>query len=361
LFATNNAPDDIKRGWDKVMPAARINVVPVPGDHLSMMRDPHVASLGEELSRAIQQMSELRPTKTTNAGYTPIVTIRGAPPGTPPFFCIPGAGANAVSFTDLAGTFEQKWQIQALQPRGLDGLNVPHSTVPAAARAYLDALEKSYPEGPVHLLGHSFGGWVALEMALQLRTAGRAVTSLTVIDSEVPDQDEAEPREYNRTEALMEMVRLFEHAAECPLGIVLSDLEALDADGQVELLHERLIKVRLMPARSRADVLLGPVRAFETGLRTHYQPRGVYPEPLRLVLVSDSSLDYQANQGKFLASVNGWRRFAPNLVAWHGPGNHMTVLKPPHVSVLADWLRLAARSRLDLYRWTDPLGVSPDE
>jgi arthrofactin-type cyclic lipopeptide synthetase C len=34
-----------------------------------------------------------------------------------------------------------------------------------------------------------------------------------------------------------------------------------------------------------------------------------------------------------------WRRWAPSLEVWHGPGNHMTILHQPHVAALADWLR----------------------
>jgi thioesterase domain-containing protein len=37
--------------------------------------------------------------------------------------------------------------------------------------------------------------------------------------------------------------------------------------------------------------------------------------------------------------VTEWRRFAPTLEVLRGPGNHMTALTPPHVQVLANWLR----------------------
>ncbi len=345
LFAAQDkAPDDAYRGWAEVMPLPKIHVVPVPGDHDSMMRDPHIASLGAALSRAIEEACEADPDQRKTVDYSPLVTIQGAPSDAHLLFCIPGAGANAAGFIDLAGALGRTWHVQGLQPRGLDGLNVPHSTVLAAARTYLNALEKTYPEGQVHLLGHSFGGWVAFEMALQLQAAGRPVTSLTLVDSEVPDAEGAEPREYNRAEALIEMVRIFEHTAECSLKITLSDLDALDAKGQLELLHERLVRARLMPPRSQADLLLGPVRAFETALRTPYHPQTIYSGPMRLVIVSDAGLDNHANQQKFLESVNGWRHFAPNLVPWQGPGNHMTVLKPPYVTTLADWLRASTLS-----------------
>jgi arthrofactin-type cyclic lipopeptide synthetase C len=173
-------------------------------------------------------------------------------------------------------------------------------------------------------------------MALQLRESGYAVASLTIVDSEVPGEDRAKQREYNRTEALFEMAHLFELAAGRPLGVLLTDLELLDARGQLELLHERLVKSNLMPPRSRPDTLLGPVRLFELGLRMSYQPRTAYLGRTRLVLVPGMNLDCAADETKIMNTINGWRRFAPDLIPWRCPGNHVTVLKTPYVSVLAN-------------------------
>ena len=44
-------------------------------------------------------------------------------------------------------------------------------------------------------------------------------------------------------------------------------------------------------------------------------------------------------QKKHKETTAGWQRFAPELVTWCGPGNHMTILKAPHIETLADWLR----------------------
>jgi len=335
--AEDNAPNKIRDGWNKIIPASQIHVVPVPGNHTSMMENPHIASLGAALSFAIQQASAQSPPQN-DTDYSPLVTIQEALQGSHLMLCIPGAGANAASFTDLASALGQNWRVQAFQPRGLDGRNVPHSTVPAAAAAYVNAIRKSHQAASIHLLGHSFGGWVAFEMALQLQASGCAAASLTIIDSEVPGEDKTKLREYNRAEALIEMVHLFELAAERPLGLRLADLEMLDAKQQLGRLHERLVETNLMSPRSRPDTLLGPVRVFEMGLRTPYKPGTMYFGSTRLILVSDPNLDNAANETKFMNSINGWRRFAPDLIPWRGSGNHVTVLRIPYVNVLANWL-----------------------
>ncbi len=341
LFAAeDNAFNAIKSGWNQIVPKSQMQVVPVPGNHQSMMEDPHIASLGAALSYAIelQQASAVQFPLRNDEDYSPLVKIQEAPHGNHSILCIPGAGANVASFTDLASALGQNWRVQACQSRGLDGVNIPHSTVPAAAAAYLNALKKSHQAAPIHLLGHSLGGWIALEMALQLQENSCTVASLTIVDSSVPDADRVKLREYNRAETLIQMAHLFELAAERPLGLLLADIETLSAQQQLELLHERLVRVQLMPPRSRPDTLRGPVRLFEMGLRMSYQPQSTFFGKTRLVLVSDTELDNAANETKFMNSIEGWRRFAPNLIPWRGPGNHITILKTPYVSDLANWL-----------------------
>jgi thioesterase domain-containing protein len=335
LFAAQDSVSgDASRGWNAVLPAELIHIIPVPGGHSTMMNDPHIASLGSALSQAIDQAAPSRSAQVIG-GYSPLLPVQAGRPGISPVFCIPGAGGNAASFADFADALGEIWPVYAVQPRGLNGLDVPHSTVAAAAQAYLTAMEEISPKLPVHLVGHSFGGWVAFEMALRLRAAGRKVTSLTLIDSDAP---RATGREYTHGEALMKLMEIWELASERPLGIVEEDIAKLNADEQLALLHERLVQVGLMPARSRPEALPGVLRTFGTAVRTTYQPNAVYIGPIRLVLLTDSRLEGAANERQFAKVACGWETWAPNLDVWHGPGNHMTALKLPNVQLLADWM-----------------------
>lgn len=279
--------------------------------------------------------------------YSPLVTLRAGGSNSPSLFCVPGAGDNVFGFAQLANALEKGWRIYGLQPRGLDGALVPQSTVSAAAESYLQAINEIHPRGPVHLLGHSFGGWVAFEIAQRLHAAGRPVASLTLLDSEVPDADDAAIREYDRTEAVMQLIDIFEEAAERPLGISVGDLASRDDEAQCTLLHQQLVRVGLIPRRSTPDILRGPLRAFAASLRTHYKPEQAYPDPVRLVLLDSAKLDDEANRRQRERSVNGWKHRAPNLHVSHGPGNHMTALKPPHVDAIAALLEGNLETRSD--------------
>jgi amino acid adenylation domain-containing protein len=337
-------------GWAKALPKARIHVIPVPGTHSSMLSPTHIDVLGRSLTDAIRQAGVAG--KTNQARHdTHLVTIQAGQEGMPPLFCVPGAGANITDFIHLAAALDDKWPIHGLQPRGMNDGHAPHATVPAAAQAYMRVIDEEYPEGPLHLLGHSFGGWVVFEMALRLRAFGRMIASVTLIDAEAPEGDGILGREYNRTEMFMKLVELSEQRAECSLNLTADDFDGLDYAAQLRLIHGRLVGAKMILSRSTPRVLRGMVRTFATHLRTTYVPHERYPGPVRLVLVRDAKDDEATCREKHKKRAAKWQRFAPGLVTWRGPGNHMTILHPPHVVKLADLLCVSLCNMGETEHW----------
>jgi arthrofactin-type cyclic lipopeptide synthetase C len=334
--AQQSADPEPSRGWRAIVPGTQLQVTPVPGTHLSMMRAPNVETLGEALSR---RLDDARKGARTRPGdvHTAILKLQTGKPGIAPLFCVPGAGTSVTSFIDLLGSLDGSWPVYGLEPRGLDGTSVPHSTVEAAAEFYLPAVHQACPDGPIHLLGHSFGGWVVFEMALRLRQAGRAVGSLTILDSEVPGESE-DRGEADGRDAFLKLVEVVELSAERSFGIGSPDVDSRDEAGRLKLLHQKMHQNGLINARSTYEVLYGPFRTFARCVRTLYHPSGVYPGRLRLVLVPDPRMDDDANRAQFAEMVRGWRSWAPGLVFSPGAGNHVTALKSPHVATLAAFL-----------------------
>ncbi|NAO47946.1 amino acid adenylation domain-containing protein [Pseudomonas syringae] len=322
-------------GWDSVLPVGQLRSIKVAGDHLSMMKPPHIEGLGQAISQALADLPD-RP-RGADSAHRPLLTIQGGRRDHAPIFCVPGAGDSVTGFISLADALGPHWPIHGLQPRGLDGRTVPYSLVETAAEAYLQALDSTHPEGPVHLLGHSFGGWVAFEMATRLTASGREVASLTLIDSESPGGNGVVGKPYTAIGVLERLIETMELAAGKSLGIDRTAFRAQDDIGQMRLLHAGMVRAGMLPQRSSPDAMRGPARAFGTALRTRYQPSQIYTGPVRLVLADDPVLDAAGNQREQQAMVSGWRRCAPDLTVWRGPGNHFTILKAQHVQHLANW------------------------
>jgi thioesterase domain-containing protein len=69
---------------------------------------------------------------------------------------------------------------------GSNGEAIPFKSVPEMAGDYLKMVLTICPEGPYYLVGFSFGGVIAFEMAIQLQKAGHKVPFLVLIDSFSP-------------------------------------------------------------------------------------------------------------------------------------------------------------------------------
>ncbi len=99
-----------------------------------------------------------------------------------PLFIVYGDRAN----TFLPGFLGPGRPLYTLLPQGSDGEEITERSVESIASLYLREIEEMLPAGKYHIAGFSFGGLIALEMALQLRKAGRETGRVTVIDTAAP-------------------------------------------------------------------------------------------------------------------------------------------------------------------------------
>ena len=117
------------------------------------------------------------------------VTLRSAPGR--PAFCFTGAGASALAFVPFADRLARETDVgsvYAFAPNGLENRGIPDWTVAAAARRHLRDLRRLQPTGPYLLIGHSLGGFIALEVARRLRAAGEQVDRVVVLDTFLPQR-----------------------------------------------------------------------------------------------------------------------------------------------------------------------------
>ncbi len=103
----------------------------------------------------------------------------------PPLFCIHPLGGEILCYRDLARYLGSNQPVYGLQSLGLDG-KPPLTRVEDMASYYIQEIQTVQPNGPYFLLGYSFGGIVAFEMAQQLHRQGEKIGILVTIDTCLP-------------------------------------------------------------------------------------------------------------------------------------------------------------------------------
>jgi thioesterase domain-containing protein/acyl carrier protein len=113
--------------------------------------------------------------------YAPLLTLRGEG-DLPPLFCAhPGLGLGW-AYAALLPHLAPGRPVYALQTPVLHGERLPR-TLGELAESCLPRIRAVRPHGPYLLLGRSFGGPLAHELAVRLRAAGEEVALVAVVDS----------------------------------------------------------------------------------------------------------------------------------------------------------------------------------
>nr|WP_211264344.1 non-ribosomal peptide synthetase [Streptosporangium amethystogenes] len=135
----------------------------------------------------------------------------------PPFFCVHPAGGLSWCYMPLARYVPADIPLYGLQARGVDGAAELARSIQEMAADYIERIRSVQPSGPYHLLGWSYGGVIAHEMAVQLQAAGEEVAALVIMDmypwvrqpDETPAGQDDEPEEDldTKVDRLMDVVR----------------------------------------------------------------------------------------------------------------------------------------------------------
>jgi amino acid adenylation domain-containing protein len=170
--------------------------------------------------------------QTDTASVQEIVPVQTLKQGTGvPLFCIhPGSG---VSWPYLALGNYLDCPIIGIQrtPQGED--SEPES-IRDMAGTYADRVQEAYPTGPYQLLGWSFGGTVAHELAIELRRRGCVVEHLILLDAQLGIDNSILPPDQavSEKDVLEEVLRFY------GMDVAEQD-EPLTYERAEELLHGR--------------------------------------------------------------------------------------------------------------------------
>ncbi|MEI7613065.1 MAG: amino acid adenylation domain-containing protein [Betaproteobacteria bacterium] len=134
-------------------------------------------------SPTIRELSSVLMDANGDGLWEPIVPIRETGQR-PPLYFAHGISGNILKYHALGLRLSQDQPSFGLQALGLNGKDKPFTSIREMAAYHVSAIKERHPKGPYHLLGGSFGGYLAYEMAVQLQAAGEKVGLLCVCDIE---------------------------------------------------------------------------------------------------------------------------------------------------------------------------------
>jgi thioesterase domain-containing protein/aryl carrier-like protein len=115
----------------------------------------------------------------------PFATVlRLKPTGSrPPLFCLHSGVGFALPYIGLARHIGADYPLFGIQAPSITELAPLPSSLREMAAQYVELIKRVRPQGPYHLLGWSFGGSLAYEIAVQLQEGGEQVGLLANLDS----------------------------------------------------------------------------------------------------------------------------------------------------------------------------------
>lgn len=272
----------------------------------------------------------------------------------PPLFCAPGTGGSVIYLRALANEL-------AVGDRPFIGLQAivspetqkPFTSIQDIARLNIEAMQTVQPSGPYYLCGHSFGSWVALEMAFQLQQTGHELGHLFIIDTGVPsEKDLSRIKNWDDAEWLSIIADTVGQTYNKPLGLIAEELKKLTWDEQVEQLFNRMKDNGLIDEQDGLRDVRSLVEMYKSQAQILYTPQNMKVKHLSLIRAQDIHESFLEGMPDDMKNdpLLGWAQFSietPTLK--YVSGNHLTMMQHPHVKLLASAInQTLTRSTEDL-------------
>ena len=296
-----------------------------------------------ELAAAIISMVNL-------PSYEPLVPLQVGDDA-PPLFCVHPANGDAVCYMRLTKALGAEQTVYGFEASGLAPGEPLASSLEAMAATYVRELLSARPYGPYYLVGWSFGGVLAFEMARQLHEAGGNIGAIVFLDAPAPKVvQEAFDRKIEDFQASDELILDFIQRQLDMMRMVFGKPKR-KATGQ-KLTWQQAIdefqQIGALPPEYSIPELRRKMIVFAncTLLAGRYDaPRWAAPV-----------VHFRA--GKNVVNLDfDWRPFTTQRVkSVRIRCNHFEMGFEPNINVIADHLRGLIRGRSSRSRWQNWLG-----
>jgi thioesterase domain-containing protein len=139
-----------------------------------------------EQGRTVARLTDLIHFKRNQVDHSTVVPLRNLRGTRPPLFIVHGVGGNVLGFYALAKGMDPDQPVYGIQAQALVPGRDAVLRLEEMAVQYVEDMRAVCPHGPYHLLGLSYGGLVAYEIAQQLTAEGLEVGLLGMLDTRQP-------------------------------------------------------------------------------------------------------------------------------------------------------------------------------
>jgi syringomycin synthetase protein SyrE len=241
----------------------------------------------------------------------------------PPLFFVHPAGGSVAAYFALAralGTERPFYALEGVQ-RESEG-----RALEQIAASYVEVIRTVQPDGPYLLGGWSTGGVVAFEMARQLQASGADVAPIVLLDSVAPGDDDGDLNDD------VSILAGFAVNLGVPLDLIPAasdDILQSGTEAQLEWMLDQARRAGALPPAVDLDDLR---RRFKVYLADVDAVRNYRPSPASMPLV----LLRASDEPEDLETIARWRRLSANKLEIHNvPGDHLTMMRAPHVATIA--------------------------
>ncbi|WP_367866698.1 amino acid adenylation domain-containing protein [Pedobacter sp. WC2423] len=250
-----------------------------------------------------------------------------------PVFIIPGSDGICDGYDELAKGLEDSGAVYGLQMMGLFKGEKPLDTIAAIAAMNIEWISSVQPEGPYRLIGHSFGGKVVYEMALQLERKGEQVDLVAILDAAAILKRNVQPDE-NPGSSLLNLLSYY-HLIKTPYpawtGRFLTAVKEVPEHELKDFAADFLTHQTAVKEEDIAFILRLLDLQF-TNVQLDYPVDGEIKALTVIVKAEDE--DWTGYTPGL-----GWEKHTANPAVYTVPGNHLSMVKNKEALTLAACLK----------------------
>ncbi len=274
--------------------------------------------------------------------WSPIVPIQPQGHKTP-IFAVHALGAMVLSYEPLSRALGKNQPFYGIQAYGFEEGQTPYTDLHEMVSFYTQAIIEQQPEGPYQVMGHSFGGIIAVEIARKLQHLGKDVTYLAMLDTHMPIRYQA---------ISLDDAGILKIFAEHNFGVVdipLKTLKLMKPDVMIKKVSEQFNGA---VSESFIKSAIAIIRGFQKMMI------GYKPSPLNIDIVMIKPQEQQQGlwrkiKGKIFKESTktlGWHQVAQRVEVIHVGGDHHSMLNKSHAEGLSIQVRKTLQNLNDTSR-----------